>query len=184
MLCRSGAGHAQLRHKSTPCIQLRRPKVWPLQFFPCVSLPLQILWEIRGLKEITDTSTSDSCEDRLGKHSHSSGEQGKGVLFGLFSRQFSQSRGVWPGADKVRSCIGDLKPGPEAPVQRRLTPTPCLQDPSDGINNSFLAMLLLLLPQFRFKFQTLPFVTIITNIPGRAHPPKWCGFSLTLLLLV
>lgn len=46
------------------------------------------------------------------------------------------------GQAEIRSDLawGDLKLGPGASVQRRLTPTPHFQDPGDGINNSCLSV--------------------------------------------
>lgn len=46
------------------------------------------------------------------------------------------------GQAEIRSDLawGDLKLGLEVSVQKRLTPTPHFQDPSDGINNSFLSV--------------------------------------------
>jgi hypothetical protein len=76
----------------------------------------------------------------------------------------------------VRSSIDDLKPDPEASFQRRLTPTPHFQDPCDRIHH-FPSMFLLLLPQFSFKFQMVPFVTMITTkIPVKALLPSGVCF--------
>lgn len=46
------------------------------------------------------------------------------------------------GQAEIRSDLawGDLKLGPGASVQRRLTPTPHFQDPGDGIHNSCLSV--------------------------------------------
>lgn len=98
----------------------------------CFSLSLQSYWEIMRLKEITDTSTFRSSFHLPGKYSHLLRESKERVLFGLFLRQINWSRGVWPGADKVRSRTDDLKPA-QSPVQRRLMPTSCFWDPSDEI---------------------------------------------------
>lgn len=67
---------------------------------------------------------------------------------------------------------------------RRLMTTLYLEAPGEGLNNAFPSTFLLLLSKFRFKFQTVPFVSVITaTIQVRTPDPKWHVVSLTLLLL-
>lgn len=145
----------------------------------CFSLSLPDLLETTGLKEITGASTFGSSDHMLAKYE----QQGKGSYL-----DYSQGKLIEAevsGQEQIRSDLTRTTSScSEAPVQRRLTSTPRFRDPSNGIHNSFPSMFLLLLPKFRFKFQTVSFVTIITTkIPARAPPSTHvvCVFSLLWL---
>lgn len=141
----------------------------------CFSLSLPDLLETTGLEEITGASTFGSSDHMLGKYE----QQGKGSYL-----DYSQGKLIEAevsGQEQIRSDLTwTTSSCSEAPVRRRLTSTPCFWDPSNGIHNSFPSMFLFLLPKFRFKFQTVSFVTIITTkIPARAPPSTHmvCVFS-------
>lgn len=118
------------------------------------------------IKEITGTSTFGSSDHMLAKYE----QQGKGSYL-----DYSQGKLIEAevsGQEQIRSDLARTTSScSEAPVLRRLTSTHASGTPSNGIHNSFPSMFLLLLPKFRFKFQTVSFVTIITTkIPARAPP--------------
>ena len=142
----------------------------------CFSLSIPDLLETTGLEEITGASTFGSSDHMLGKYE----QQGKGSYLDYSQGKLIEAEEV-SGQEQIRSDLTwTTSSCSEAPVRRRLTSTPCFWDPSNGIHNSFPSMFLFLLPKFRFKFQTVSFVTIITTkIPARAPPSTHmvCVFS-------
>lgn len=168
LLCRFSWSVSQGNPHHIPSTQHELP-------LACFSLSLPDLLETTGLEEITGASTFGSSDHMLGKYE----QQGKGSYL-----DYSQGKLIEAevsGQEQIRSDLTwTTSSCSEAPVRRRLTSTPCFWDPSNGIHNSFPSMFLFLLPKFRFKFQTVSFVTIITTkIPARAPPSTHmvCVFS-------
>jgi len=164
LLCRFSWSVSQGNPHRIPSTQHELP-------LACFSLSLPDLLETTGLEEITGTSTFGSSDHMLGKYE----QQGKGSYL-----DYSQGKLIEAevsGQEQIRSDLTRTTSScSEAPVRRRLTSTPRFRDPSNGIHNSFPSMFLLLLPKFRFKFQTVSFVT---KIPARAPPSTHmvCVFS-------